>query len=102
MLKPTYEKNLLDLKYNRHLENTHTFFIAGVTLSIGVLGVIATIILSRDIELNDIEIFTKLIYISLVPLSLIWAFFTPLIQFQRGTRKRIVVNIYKLGKKESI
>ena len=78
------KKNILDLKYHRYLEKSHTLYNSLITSSLGVIVIVATAILSKQVKLS-FEVIPYIIY----PISAIWIIFIPLITFTRIKRAKV-------------
>ena len=80
----TIEKNLLDLEYNRYLEKSHTFYNSLITITLGILAIVITGILSKEVRLSF-----QLVYYMLYPIATIWFVIISLITFTRIKRIKI-------------
>ena len=92
-LNPNIEKNILDLRYQRHLQKIHTVFNMAVlvTVSIGVAGMIAW--LSKQIALS----FNNLLIIFL-PIGVVWTIALSVRKVTNQQRKEIIDRLLEIGK----
>lgn len=88
------QKNLLDLKYQRHQGRAHAFFGAGMALSFSLVG---SLLAMRETEVLVYPIKTTIFLITFL-LLFPWIFVVPAIRKERKWRRKVVEWIKSLDK----
>ena len=89
--KRKIEKNLLDLKYHRYLEKGHTFYNSLITITLGILAIVATGILAKQIKFSF-----EIVYYMVYPIATVWIIFIPLITLTRIKRIEVRKQLRRL------
>ena len=90
------KSNLWNLKYQRHLQKSHTFFNSGIALSLGSGAIILAL---REVDVLVLDI-PSTIFLFSIFLLVPWVGFIPLIKKESRVRKDVVKWMKNLDDKD--